>query len=133
DAALAAGALTPEEALEEKNETGDNETPGTEGAAEETEAAAYAGEAGMSGDASAVPRLILVGGELYREAGIAETIAGGMYDFEFEKNVPQTEEPSEELSANFEAEGGVYLDDGRIAVYADGSWYVFISAREERS
>ncbi|MCR5295257.1 MAG: hypothetical protein K6E30_08840, partial [Lachnospiraceae bacterium] len=46
DAALAAGALTPEEALEEKNETGDNETPGTEGAAEETEAAAYAGEAG---------------------------------------------------------------------------------------
>lgn len=112
-----------------------------EAAAEEApaEAAPKAGEAAIDGavdngkagtvtteGAVSDAKMIFLDGKLYVLESTREVLECGMYDFTIEKTIPAGEEPTENLTANFETEGGVYLEDGRIAAYADGVWYVFI-------
>ena len=88
---------------------------------------------GASPEAAAAQsvRMVFAGGKLYVEEGPADTLGCGTYDFTIERTVPETETPAEDFTANFAAEGGMYLDKDRIAVYADGSWYVFILKEQE--
>ena len=76
-------------------------------------------------------RMVFAGGKLYVEEGPADTLGCGTYDFTIERTVPETETPEEDFTANCAAEGGMYLDKDRIAVCADGSWYVFILKEQE--
>ncbi len=88
---------------------------------------------GASPEAAAAQsvRMVFAGGKLYVEEGPADTLGCGTYDFTIERTVPETETPAEDFTANFAAEGGMYLDKDRIAVCADGSWYVFILKEQE--
>ena len=111
--AKAAGAMSPAEI----------DGTGTAGTAE-------AGGTAYEGVAEDASKMVFLDGRLYTFERTGEVLDCGMYDFTIEKVVPETEEPTEELTANFEAEGGVYLEDNRIAVFADGLWYVFILKEE---
>lgn len=126
----AAEAAVTEENARPEEEPAEADAVTTEGAAAETARMVFVDgklyiEEGLA-DSLKCGSYIFADGKLYIEEGSLDSTKSDTYDFTFETVVPESEEPTEELSSNFEAEGGVYLDEGRIAVCADGTWYVFI-------